>query len=145
VSDFEKKLQDRIDQAQGRILQLSTALEGLQKELFAAQAEVTVWQEALATERRKHGENTSEPSIGAVRPFTRQSLGDAVLQLLRDNRGEPMHAKDILRELRRRDYPIASKNPIAAIVTTLTRRRQFKRVRPNTFGLVEETELIPDS
>ena len=144
MTDFEKQLTERMEQAQGNILRLSAELEGLQKELLAAQAEVAVWQEALTTERRKRGDNTSESPIGAVRPFTKQSLGDAVLQLLQD-RGEPMHAKDILRELRRREYPIASKNPIAAIVTTLTRRRQFKRVRPNTFGLVEETEIVSES
>jgi len=57
--------------------------------------------------------------------------------------GRPLHVKEILRELRSENYRMGSQNPIATIVTTLTRRKQFRRVAPNTFALVEQGEEEP--
>ncbi|MBE9566091.1 MAG: winged helix-turn-helix domain-containing protein [Proteobacteria bacterium] len=142
MSDFERELKSRCQRAQQRVSELTREAERLQQQRAAADMEVATWQEALLVERRRSGK-IAEGAPDTVRPPLGQlSLGDAVMRVL-ERTGEPMHVKDILRELASENYHMGSKNMIATIVTTLTRRKQFRRVAPNTFALIEEGEEEP--
>jgi len=136
MSEFRKQLADRLESARQRVSELKRQLESLQGECAAAEREVTTWEGALLAEQRASGGISTDATDMLERPLRGFTLGDAVRQILQRVEG-PLHVKDILRSLRSQAYPITSKNPIPAIVTTLTRRKDFKRVAPNTFDLAE--------
>ncbi len=142
MSDFERELKSRLESAQQRASELVRQEEMVQQQRRTVDLEVATWQEALLAERRRSGK-IAEGAPHTVRPPLRQlSLGDAVMRVL-ERVGRPLHVKEILRELASENYHMGSKNMIATIVTTLSRRKQFRRIAPNTFALIEEGEEEP--
>jgi hypothetical protein len=53
--------------------------------------------------------------------------------------GKPLHAKEIYLQLTEGGSRIRGKTPITSIATSLSRDKNFKKISPNTFKLVEET------
>jgi hypothetical protein len=52
--------------------------------------------------------------------------------------GTPLHAKEIYHRLTEGGSRIRGKTPITSIATSLSRDKNFKKISPNTFKLVEE-------
>ena len=52
--------------------------------------------------------------------------------------GKPLHAKEIYHRLTEGGSRIRGKTPITSIATSLSRDKNFKKISPNTFKLVEE-------
>ena len=69
--------------------------------------------------------------------YVGRSVPEAAYQILSEAR-RPMHAKELLQRLVEGGMQIKGKTPLTSVATSLKRDRRFKKVRPNTFDLLED-------
>jgi hypothetical protein len=101
-----------------------------------------------ATEKlcgKKGQSHDSDVETGTVVRFRRTKavlLAAQVAAVLKDA-GKPMHVREIVAELAKRQQPVTARNPVATVAVALGRRaEQFAKTGPNTFDLVEKEAKV---
>ena len=123
---------------------LKEALESAEAELVTVLKRAEMLKEWIEVTKRlcaKNSKSSPEPS-NTFRVYLRPrrtktaELAVQILEVLQE-RGSPMHVKDIATALAEKGRPMTAKNPEATIAIALGRRpTQFLKTAPNTFGLV---------
>jgi len=71
--------------------------------------------------------------------YAGMSMPDATYVILREA-GRPMHAKELYKQLIEGGLQIRGKTPVTSIATSLKRDSRFRKVAPNTFSGIDQTE-----
>lgn len=71
--------------------------------------------------------------------YVGMSVPDAAHKILRQAR-RPMHAKEICQRLIEGGMQIRGKTPVTSVSTSLKRDRRFRKVAPNTFESIDDSD-----
>ena len=119
---------------------LEKKLRTIQRELERARNQLVHAQAYMDLEQRKAATQSPESASGVP---SRAEVCDNVERILRGNNKEPMHYRELEKELRRRGVVIGGKKPENGLVSRIYNDKRF--VRPARRGYYALREDYPDS
>jgi hypothetical protein len=131
-----------------KIADLKETLASAEAELDTLEKRVEGLKEWIAV-TRKLCSKTPKIAAGIEAPpiFTRMrrtrtaDLANQIAEVLQE-KGAPMHVREIVIALAEKGHPMTARNKDATVAIALSRRpEQFQRTAPNTFGLVPGAPL----
>lgn len=135
VQSYEEqleKMQAQVATLEERIAAVRSLLKSAQRLLAKEQKA----EERRLKEAKVAVEQVSRP-VEAKR-YAGMTLKDAIFTVLSETQG-PMHANEVLDELRRGGADLRARNPKLSIVSTLHRdKERYRKTAPNTFELRPE-------
>jgi hypothetical protein len=127
----------------GSLVQAKSELQ----ELLSRAERLKVW--IAATERlcskRGQGNDSDDTETDGVIRFRRTKaavLATHVIEVIKAA-GHPMHVRNIVEELAKRQHPVIAKNAVATVAVALGRRpEQFVKTGRNIFDVVEKDDDV---
>jgi HB1, ASXL, restriction endonuclease HTH domain len=131
-----------------KVTDLRETLETAEAELVTLQKRVEMLKEWITVTRRLCSKTPKLPAnlegiptVPRMRRTRTASLASQILEVLQE-RGTPMHVREIVAALAAKGHAMTAQNQEATVAIALSRRpEQFRRTAPNTFGLVSATPL----
>jgi len=128
----EKTVRDHMDTIRARLRQLEAERDVLQTLLRGYEGWLRVY---------VNGNAPSQLSLPPAPPIHgKMSIRRAIVQVLKDARGEPLHCKEIWRRAEELGAKTTSKNPAAAVDFTAYTLKEIKKVAPRTWSYIGELE-----
>lgn len=129
----EKTVRDHMETIRARLRQLDTERDVLGTLLKGYEGWLRVY---------INGGTPSQLPLQAMRSTIqgKMSIRRAVIQVLKDARGEPLHCKEIWRRAQEIGAKSKAKNPIAAIDFTGYTLPEIKKVAPRTWKYIGDTQ-----
>jgi hypothetical protein len=131
-----------------KVADLRETLESAEAELVTLVKRVEMLKEWIVVTKKLCSKNSKMPVglepaavVTRMRRTRTSDLANQVLEVLQE-KGAPMHVKEIVSALADKGHPMSARNPEATLAVALSRRtEQFRRTAPNTFGLSSATPL----
>jgi hypothetical protein len=129
-----------------KVTDLRETLASAEAELVGLLKRVEALREWIAVTRKLCSKTPKVSGDGMVvvprmRRTKTADLAKQILEVLQE-KGAPMHVKEIVIALAEKGHPMTALNQEATVAIALSRRpEQFRRTAPNTFGLVPATPL----
>ncbi len=143
LKDILAGLEQRIAVYKTRMAELQKKKEKIEDELRTVRKYLdlaeTLYKVEVDKAKPSRESSASEAILFSKLKFSGMSVPQAAYLLLLEA-GKPLHAKEIYQRVIDGGGRIRGKTPVTSVAISLARDRRFKRVAPNTFALVPETE-----